>query len=113
MTYVSAIGSGACEGLVDALRAEFGAVLAARILEAEELDFLWDARVLERYLGQHFGVECDDGIELSRVAIMSVLDGAWHVAVCLIDGDGDASALLWDRCCDGREEALAAFERAV
>ena len=57
MTYVPAIGSGACEGLVDALRAEFGVVLAARILEAEELDFLWDARVSERYLGQHFDIE--------------------------------------------------------
>ena len=113
MTYHSAIGSGAGEGLVDALRAEFGAVLAARILDAEELDFLWDARVSERYLGQHFGVECDDGSELSRIAIVSILDGAWHAAVCLADGDGAAVALLWTRCCDGRDEALAAFERAV
>jgi hypothetical protein len=68
---------------------------------------------LERYLGQHFGIECDDGSELSRVAIMSILDGAWHVAVCLIDGDGDVSALLWDRCCDGRDDAQAVFDRAV
>lgn len=113
MTYVPAIGFGACEARVDALRAEFGAVLAARILEAEELDFLWDARVSERYLGQHFGVECEDGTELSRIAILSFFDGAWHVAVCLADGDGDVAALLWEQRCDQREEALAVFERAL
>ena len=117
MTTISAIGSGAGDARVDALRAEFGAVLAARILEAEELDFLWDARVRERYLGQHFGsncgFECDDEGELSRVAIVSLFDGSWHAAVCLADGDGDVAALLWQQCCDGREEALAAFERAV
>jgi hypothetical protein len=113
MTYLSAIGSGACEARVDALRAEFGAVLAARIMEAEELDFLWDARLSERYLGQQFDGECDEGIELSRVAIVSFLDGAWHAAVCLADGDGDARALLWKQPCGDPAEALAAYERAV
>jgi hypothetical protein len=113
MTYVSAITGGAWDGLVDALRAEFGAVLAAQIIEAEELDFLWDARVSERYLGQHFGSQDDGEMELSRVAIVSFLDGSWHAAVCLADGDGDAVGLLWQRCCDGYEDAFAAFERAV
>ena len=113
MTYIPAIGYGAWEARVDMLRAEFGAVLAARILEAEELDFLWDGRVLERYLGQHFGVECDDGVELSRMAIVSFFDGSWHAAVCVADGDGDAVALLWQCVCDGYEDALATFERAV
>lgn len=117
MTYHRAIGPGACEALADALRAEFGPVLAARIIEAEELDFLWDARVVERYLGQHFVQDTvpGDGSEgdLSRVAIVSFFDGAWHAAVCVADGDGDAVTLLWERCCEGRDEALAAFERAV
>lgn len=113
MTMISAIGHGTCDAAVDALRAEFGAVLTARILDAEELDFLWDARIAERYLGQHFGVECDDDWELSRVAIVSLLDGEWHAGVCLADGDGDAAALLWDRRCGGYEEALAAYERAA
>jgi hypothetical protein len=113
MAYVSAIGAGACEARVDALRAEFGAVLAARILDAEELDFLWDGRISERYLGQQFGSECDDGSELSRIAIVSFLDGSWHAAVCLADGDGDARALLWKQRCADRAEALAAYGRAV
>lgn len=113
MTYVSAMGSGACEGRVDALKAEFGAVLAARIIEAEALDFLWDARGNERYLGQHFEFEYDGETELSRVAIVSFFDGIWRAAVCVADGDGEAVALLWERCCEGRDEALAAYERAV
>lgn len=113
MTYVSAIGWGACEARVDALRAEFGAVLAARILEAEELDFLWDARVAERYLGQHFDPEYVGVAELSRVAIVSVLDGVWHAAVCVADGDGDAVSLLWQLPHERLDEAQAAFERAA
>lgn len=113
MTYISSMGSSICEGRLDALRAEFGAVLAARIIESEAVDFLWDARIKERYLGQHF--DDDDGgeTELSRVAIMSVLDGSWHVAVCLADGDGAVAALLWRRRFDGRRDARATFDRAV
>ena len=117
MTIISAIGSAACEARVEALQAEFGAVLAARIVEAEELDFLWDGRVLERYLGQYFGQDfglCNDGeAELSRVAIMSFLDGDWHAAVCVVDGDGAAVALLWQQGFERREDAQVAFERAT
>jgi len=111
MTNHSAI-CGGCEVLVDALKTEFGAVLAARILEAEEVDFLWDGRVVERYLGQHFGFDDDAETELSRVAIVSVLDGEWHAAVCVVDGDGGAVSLLWNRCCNGQDEAQAVFNRA-
>jgi hypothetical protein len=113
MNTITAIGNGACEAAVEALRAEFGAVLAARIIEAETLDFLWEARVSERYLGQHFGVEDDFDGELSRVAFLSFLGGVWHAGVCLADGDGAAVDLLWQRRCDGSEAAQAAFERAA
>jgi hypothetical protein len=51
MNMMSTIGRG-CDAAVDALRAEFGAVLAERIIEAEAVDFLWESRVAERYLGQ-------------------------------------------------------------
>ena len=116
MTMISAISNGRCDAMVDALRAEFGVVLTARILEAEAMDFLWDARVKERYLGQHFDVGfCfeEDETELSRMAILSFLGGSWHAGTCLVDGEGRAADLLWKECFGNREEAEAAFECAV
>lgn len=104
------------EDVAEALRAEFGAIQAARIFEAEAADFLWEERVEERYLGQHFDVGLSleqDELELARVAILAFLDGRWHVAACLVDGEGRAVDLLWKRSFDGREEAAAAFDRAA
>ena len=115
MTMISAIVRG-CEARVEALRSELGATLAARIIEAEAADFLWDARLKERYLGQHFDVGFDgegDEMELSRIAVLSLLGGVWHVASCLIDGDGQPVDLLWKQGFDGLEEAEAAFVRAA
>lgn len=115
MTTNSAILSG-CEARVEALRSEFGATLAARIIEAEAADFLWDARVKERYLGQHCDVSFGFGeeeIELSRIAILSILGGVWHVAACLVNGDGEPADLLWKRTYERADEAEAAFERAA
>jgi hypothetical protein len=97
-----------CGAAVDALRAEFGAVLAERIIEAEAVDFLWEARVWERYLGQQIGWETVDeeaSQELSRVAILSNLDGCWYAGTCLVDGEGAAVELLWKRRFDSRAEA--------
>jgi len=108
--------SNARKDVAEALRAEFGAIQAARILEAEVADFLWEARVKERYLGQHFDVGFgadEDEMELARVAILAFLDRRWHVAACLVDGEGRAVDLLWKRGFDGREEAEAAFDRAA
>lgn len=116
MTMISAIPNRRCDMVVDALRAEFGAVLAARIMEAEAADFLWHARVRERYLGQHFDVWFGDEqgeTELARIAILSLLGGRWHVAACLVDGDGLAVDLLWKQSFDGLDEAEAAFDRAA
>jgi len=116
MTMISALMNRACEAHVEALRSEFGAALAARMIEAEAADFLWDARVKQRYLGQHFdvGLGLDDAeIELSRIAVLSFLDGHWHTGACLVDGEGCAVDLLWKQSFDGRAEAEAAFERAA
>jgi hypothetical protein len=116
MTMISAIASGRRDALVDGLRAEFGAILADRILEAEAADYLWEARLKERYLGQHLDVGlCDDEDEreLARVAVLSVLGGVWYAASCLVDGEGMAVDLLWKRSFDSRDAAEAAFDRAA
>lgn len=114
MNMMSTIGRG-CDAAVDALRAEFGAVLAERIFEAEAVDFLWESRVTERYLGQQIGWDLDDEaafLDLSRVAILSVLDGRWYAGVCLVDGDGTAVELLWKRHFHSRGEAEVELLRA-
>lgn len=115
MTTITAISNGACEARIEALHAEFGATLAARIIESEAADFLWDARVKERYLGQHFDVWMgadEDEIELARIAFLSLLGGRWHAGTCLVDGEGMAADLLWRQTFDAKDEAEAAFERA-
>ena len=107
MNMISMIGR-SCDAAVDALRAELGAVLAERIIEAEALDFLWEARVQERYLGQEIGWDSDDEEafrELSRIAILSALDGRWYTVMCLVDGEGAAVELLWKRQFESRGEA--------
>ena len=107
MNMISMIGRG-CDAAVDALRAEFGGILAERIIEAEALDFLWEARVRERYLGQQIAWDFDDheaSQEFSRVAILSVLNGRWYVGTCLVDGEGAAVELLWKRQLGSRGEA--------
>ena len=100
---------------MDAIRAEFGAVVAERILEAEAADFLWEARVQERYLGQHFDVMCDEddaSQDISRIAFLSLFDGAWSAGIGLVNGEGAAVDLLWKRAFESLVEAEMAFDRA-
>jgi hypothetical protein len=114
MTTVSAI-SMRSEALLDALRAEFGGMLADRMVEAEATDFYWDARTDERYLGQYPDPEidgCDIDEELSRIAILSFLAGRWHAGMWLVDGNGCAVEMLWRRTFQLREDAEAAFRQA-
>jgi hypothetical protein len=113
MNMMTTIGR-SCDVAFDALRVEFGAVLAGRILEAEAVDFLWDARVRERYLGEHAGLDFDEEEvcrELSRVAILSRLAGSWYAGECLVDGEGMAVELMWKRQFRSRGEAEGAFNR--
>lgn len=122
MTIISAVpgGSGdAYSKLVEGLRQEFGcadvAALAERIFETEKADFHWQARVRERYLGQHFALNYgdeDDSGDISRIAILSFLAGRWHAGICLVDGDGCAVDLLWLRSFDAHEETAEMFARA-
>lgn len=115
MNMISMNPIGPCDARIDALRAELGGILADRILEAEATDFLWESRVLERYLGQHVdAIPADESMseDLSRVAFLSLLDGRWHAGIGLIDGEGAAVDLLWQRSFDSRAEAEYTFVHA-
>ncbi|AOH86698.1 hypothetical protein AWL63_10750 [Sphingomonas panacis] len=98
--------------LVSGLEVEFGhtvaEALAHRFLEAEETDFLWDARVQERWIGADESGD-DEDIELDRVRIFGRLDGRWFVAVMIVDGDGNARDVIGKREFGRRRQALAAF----
>jgi hypothetical protein len=115
MDIISTVGTSRCEAVVDALRAELGGVLAQRVIEAEAADFLWESRVRERYLGQHFDAFDDADLssqDVSRIAFLSLLDGCWHAGICLVDGEGSAAELLWKCTFDSPDEAEIAFLEA-
>lgn len=101
--------------LVAGLEIEFGRgageALAQRFLEAEESDFLWDARMSERWLGAYESIDEED-FELDRVAIMGRLDGRWFVAVSIVDGDGNAQGLMGRRSFRSERQAREAFAAA-
>jgi hypothetical protein len=114
MNMLSMLEYGRCDALVEALRAEFGGILAERIVEAEAADFLWEARFRERYFGQHLdaiGDEDEATEEMSRVAVLSVLNGIWHVGICLVNGEGAAVDLVWKRPFGSVREAEIAFDQ--
>ena len=115
MNMMTAIGQQRGDLQMDAIRAEFGSIVAERILEAEAADFLWEARVREHYLGQHFGIICDEddaSEDISRVAFLSHFDGTWYAGIGLVNGDGVAVDLLWKRAFESLFEAESAFDRA-
>ena len=98
--------------LMAGLEIEFGRgageALAHRFLEAEETDFLWDARIEERWLGSYESID-DDDLELDRIAICGRLDGRWFVSVMLVDGDGAAHGTMAKRFCRSRRSAHEAM----
>src|SRR3546814_2600362 len=82
--------------LVSGLEIEFGRgageALAQRFLEAEEIDFHWDAREQERWIGTYES-DGDEDFELDRVAIVGRLDGQWFVAMMIVDGDRKSTSM--------------------
>ena len=102
--------------LVAGLELEFGRcageALAHRFLAAEECDFAWDARGQERWLGCYDARgtdDDDDDILLDRVAIFGRLDGKRFVATMIVDGEGQAHAMLGKREFASENEAREAF----
>ncbi|MDC7810924.1 hypothetical protein [Sphingomonas koreensis] len=119
MAMFQPIGVGPAKGtdrvtaaLVAGLEIEFGrgagAALAQRFLEAEESDFLWEARQSERWLGA-YPAQDEEDLELDRVAIVGRLDGRWFVAVSIVDGDGHAQGLMGRRSFRSERQAREAF----
>jgi len=103
------------QALLAGLELEFGhdagEALARRFLEAEDSDFLWDARREERWLGRYFGADEDD-IELDRIAICGRIDRRWYISVMLVDGDGRPHGTLGRRFCRSLKQARQAVADA-
>ena len=101
--------------LIAGLEIEFGRGaaegLAHHFLEAEEVDFHWDARILERWLGA-YEAQYDDDLELDRIQILGRLEGRWFVATCIVDGDGNAHGMLGCRDFSSEGAARQAFSDA-
>lgn len=119
MTQVQSIGDAAdrvMAALVAGLEIEFGRgageALAQRFLEAEECDFLWDARLCERRLGGYIGCDDEEDALLDRTAVLGRLDGSWFAAVLIIDEDGNPHGTLGRRSFGNEAEARAAFAAA-
>lgn len=97
--------------LISGLETEFGRgagqALAARFLEAEDIDIHWDARAQERWIGAYVGQE--DNLELDRIATTGFLDNGWFVAIFIVDGDGNAHGMLSCRTFASAEAADMAF----
>ncbi|HEX7854653.1 MAG TPA: hypothetical protein VF503_13255 [Sphingobium sp.] len=109
---VSTVADRVLDALVSGLEIEFGRVageaLAHRFVEAEEIDFHWDARVQERWLGAFESID-DEGLELDRVLILGRLDGLWFTAIMIVDGEGQAHGMLSRRTFSTKKGAHKAY----
>ena len=112
---ISAAADRVVSALAAGLELEFGRgageALAHRFLAAEDVEFHWDARVEERWIGG-YEPSSEDEIELDRVRILGRLDGQWFVAVMIVDGDGDAHGMMGRRAFNRRGDAVRAFADA-
>jgi hypothetical protein len=101
--------------LIAGLEIEFGRGagegLARQFLEAEEMDFRWDARGTERWLGSYESVDGDE-FALDRIAICGCMDGEWFMATMIVDGDGEAHGMLGCRAFSSDRAARKAMETA-
>jgi hypothetical protein len=101
--------------LISGLELEFGRdageALAHRFMDAEEVDFRWDARVEERWIGAYESID-GEYLELDRIAICGWLDGRWFTATMLVDGDAQAHGMTGCRTFGRRAQAREAMLHA-
>lgn len=99
--------------LIAGLELEFGRGaaegLARRFIEAEDVDFHWEARIEERWIGS-YEAQDDEAFDLDRVAILGRIDGRWFVALCIVDGEGMAHGIMGRREFSSAAAAREAFE---
>lgn len=99
--------------LIAGLELEFGRGaaegLAQRFIEAEDVDFHWEARIEERWIGT-YEAQDGEGLDLDRVAILGQIDGRWFVAMCIVDGDGMAHGMMGRQAFSDAAAARKAFE---
>lgn len=118
MGMVQSIGTASdrvLETLKAGLEIEFGRgageALAHRFLEAEEVDFRWDARIEERWIGAYESADGEQN-ELDRIAICGRFEGKWFCATMLVDGDGEAHGMTGCRMFGSRARAQDAMLHA-
>lgn len=113
---VGCVSDRVMDTLVTGLEIEFGRgageALAQRFLAAEAVEFCWEARVAERWLGYYGTSESEPEVELDRVRIIGFLDGRWFVATMIVDGDGAAHGMTGRRNLAGEADARSALPDA-
>jgi len=100
MQHIGVASDRVMAALVAGLEHEFGRgageALAHRFLDAEEVDFLWDARIEKRWIGTYESVD-DVDLELDRIAILGRLDRRWFVATMIVDRHDEAHGMIGKR----------------
>jgi hypothetical protein len=114
--HTQAASRDAFPALVSGLRHEFGtgdvAGMAEHFARSEAADLHWNSRSGERYLGTVEAFD-EDQIELDRVSIIGIFNGAWFVAECQIDGDGAVNHMVSCKQFNNALEAHGAWADAV
>ena len=106
------IGRTLVRGLSDTVGDAAAAVLAAPLLEAEEADVLWEARLAERWIGRYESLDGDPEADLDRLAIIGKCGDDWFVAIVIVDGEGHPDGLIGRRSFSDFGEARRAFNEA-
>lgn len=100
-------------GVLASLELEFegaaDAHMARAMVAAEELDFLWDARVDARRIGAVESLD-DDADPAYIWQLIGCLDGRWYVAKAIMGDDGNACDLLQVRRFKDAWDAYEAFD---
>ena len=98
--------------LVRDLTAEFGSdgigAIVDGFIAAERADFCWEGRFAEMKLGEIENVDGEyEGCE--RVAVLGYFRARYYVAMCVVDEERHARALLKVRQFESFESAESAF----